>query len=156
MLLIKGVLDGAGYPIAPLQLSVWAIPTALAALAIHGLRLMLWTAGCGGRWRPVKPPRTRPHDRAGLRLWPGGLMFAAVAVLSARDGANPKRWGNAAFWGLVATSFLAGDRIGGLANGLIVIALALLPGWAPWARAGRPAPRPSSGCRAPSASAIGC
>ena len=57
-----------------------------------------------------------------------GLMFAAVAVLSARDGANPRRWGNAAFWGLVATSFLAGDRIGGLANGLIVIALALLAG----------------------------
>ncbi len=40
VLLIKGVLDGAGYPIAPLQLSVWAIPTALAALAIHGARLM--------------------------------------------------------------------------------------------------------------------
>ena len=40
VLLIKGVLDGAGYPIAPLQLSVWAIPTALAALAIHGVRLM--------------------------------------------------------------------------------------------------------------------
>ena len=57
-----------------------------------------------------------------------GLMFAAVAVLSACDGANPRRWGNAAFWGLVATSFLAGDRIGGLANGLIVIALALLAG----------------------------
>src|SRR5471032_1788257 len=57
-----------------------------------------------------------------------GLMFAAMAVLSAGDRANPKRWGNAAFWGLVATSFLAGDRIGGLANGLIVIALALLAG----------------------------
>jgi len=57
-----------------------------------------------------------------------GLMFAAMAGLSAGDRANPKRWGNAAFWGLVATSFLAGDHIGGLANGLIVIALALLAG----------------------------
>jgi uncharacterized membrane protein len=57
-----------------------------------------------------------------------GLMFAAVAVLSARDGANPRRWGNAAFWGLVAMSFLFGGRIGGFANGLLVIALALIAG----------------------------
>ena len=57
-----------------------------------------------------------------------GLVFAAVAVLSARDPANPRRWGNAAFWGLVAVSFLAGGRIGGFANGLLVIALALIAG----------------------------
>ncbi len=57
-----------------------------------------------------------------------GLMFLAIAWLSARDGNNPRRWGNAAFWALVATSFLAGDRIGGFANGLLVIALALLAG----------------------------
>ena len=57
-----------------------------------------------------------------------GLMFAAVAVLSAGDRTNAKRWGNAAFWGLVATSFLAGERIGAFANGLLVIALALLAG----------------------------
>ena len=67
-----------------------------------------------------------------------GLMFAAVAVLSARDRANPKRWGNAVFWGLVATSFLAGDRIGGLANGVIVIALAVLAGFGALGQ-GRPA-----------------
>ena len=58
-----------------------------------------------------------------------GLMFAAVAVLSARDRENPRRWGNAAFWALVATSFLAGGRIGGFANGLLVIALALIAGF---------------------------
>ena len=58
-----------------------------------------------------------------------GLMFAAVAVLSARDGENPRRWGNAAFWALVAISFLAGGRIGGFANGLLVIALALIAGF---------------------------
>ena len=57
-----------------------------------------------------------------------GLTFAAVAVLSARDPANPRRWGNAAFWGLVAVSFLVGGRIGGFANGLIVVALALIAG----------------------------
>lgn len=57
-----------------------------------------------------------------------GLMFAAFAVLSARDHDNPKRWGNAAFWGLFATSFLAGDRLGDLGNGVLVVALALLAG----------------------------
>ncbi len=58
-----------------------------------------------------------------------GVMFAAVAVLSALDRLNPRRWGNAAFWALVAVSFLAGGRIGGFANGLLVIALALIAGF---------------------------
>ena len=57
-----------------------------------------------------------------------GLMFAAFAALSAADRANPRRWGNAAFWGLVAVSFLAGDYIGAFANGLVVIALGLIAG----------------------------
>jgi uncharacterized membrane protein len=52
-----------------------------------------------------------------------GLIFAAVAVLSARDRANPKRIRNAAFWGLLALSFLAGDRLGDFGNGLLVLAL---------------------------------
>ena len=58
-----------------------------------------------------------------------GLMFAAVAVLSALDASHPRRWGNAAFWGLVAASFLVGDRIGNLGNGVLVIALALVAGF---------------------------
>lgn len=41
IVLIKGFLDGQGIQVAPLRLSVWAIPTALAALVIHGARLML-------------------------------------------------------------------------------------------------------------------
>ncbi|MFI4964266.1 MAG: DUF979 domain-containing protein [Caulobacterales bacterium] len=57
-----------------------------------------------------------------------GLMFAAFTVLSAGDRANPKRFGNAAFWGLTALSFLAGDRLGDLGNGLLVLGLALLAG----------------------------
>jgi uncharacterized membrane protein len=52
-----------------------------------------------------------------------GLVFAAVAVLSARDRANPRRIRNAAFWGLLALSFLAGDRLGDFGNGLLVLAL---------------------------------
>jgi uncharacterized membrane protein len=41
ILLIKGFLEQNGIIVQPLELSVWAIPTALAALAIHGTRLIL-------------------------------------------------------------------------------------------------------------------
>lgn len=57
-----------------------------------------------------------------------GLVFAAFAVLSAMDRNNRKRFGNAAFWALVATSFLAGDRLGDLGNGVLVLGLALIAG----------------------------
>ncbi len=43
ILLIKGFLESAGILVEPLQLSVWAIPTALAAFAVHGFRL--WRLG---------------------------------------------------------------------------------------------------------------
>ena len=52
-----------------------------------------------------------------------GLVFAAAAVLSARDVSNAKRWVNAAFWALLACSMLLGDRLGDLGNGVVVIAL---------------------------------
>jgi len=57
-----------------------------------------------------------------------GLVFAAFAVLSAADRKNPKRFGNAGFWGLVALSFLAGDRLGDLGDGVLVLGLALIAG----------------------------
>ncbi|MET3666473.1 DUF979 domain-containing protein [Caulobacter sp. 1776] len=57
-----------------------------------------------------------------------GLMFAAFAGLSAADRENRKRFGNAAFWGLFAVSFLAGDRLGDLGNGILALALALIAG----------------------------
>jgi uncharacterized membrane protein len=57
-----------------------------------------------------------------------GLMFAGFATFSAFDRANPKRFGNTAFWGLVALNFLAGDRLGDLGNGILVLALAGLAG----------------------------
>lgn len=41
ILLIKGFLEGYGIQLEPLELSVWAIPTAIAALLIHGTRLLL-------------------------------------------------------------------------------------------------------------------
>ncbi len=57
-----------------------------------------------------------------------GLAFAAFALLSAGDASNPKRWGNAAFWGLLALSMLAGDRLGDFGNGVLVIALVAIAG----------------------------
>ncbi|ETI59523.1 membrane protein [Sphingobium sp. C100] len=39
ILLIKGLLEQYGISLEPLQLSVWAIPTAIAAFLIHGFRL---------------------------------------------------------------------------------------------------------------------
>lgn len=41
ILLIKGFLEENGISVEPLHLSVWAIPTAVLALVIHGTRLLL-------------------------------------------------------------------------------------------------------------------
>jgi uncharacterized membrane protein len=57
-----------------------------------------------------------------------GLLFAVVAVLSALDRSNPRRWVNALFWGFYAASFLAGDRLGDFGNGLLVLGMAGLAG----------------------------
>jgi uncharacterized membrane protein len=66
--------------------------------------------------------------KIGLVYLVSGAIFAAFAVLSALDRNNPKRFGNALFWGLVALSFVAGDRLGDLGNGVLVLALALIAG----------------------------
>src|SRR5687768_14397451 len=58
-----------------------------------------------------------------------GAMFAAFALLSARDRSNAKRFGNAAFWGLMAVSLLLGDWLGDFGNGLLVLGLAGLAGF---------------------------
>ncbi|HZB69272.1 MAG TPA: DUF979 domain-containing protein [Sphingomicrobium sp.] len=58
-----------------------------------------------------------------------GAMFAAFALLSALDRSHPKRFGNAAFWGLMALSLLGGDVIGDFGNGLLVLGLAGLAGF---------------------------
>ena len=56
----------------------------------------------------------------------GGLFFAASAWFSARDRSNPHRLRAAAFWTLLALNFLAGDRLGDLGNGLLVVGLAVI------------------------------
>jgi len=53
-----------------------------------------------------------------------GAAFAVWAALSAQDG----RWGNAAFWALLAASFLLGSHLSDLANGVLVLALVAIAG----------------------------
>jgi uncharacterized membrane protein len=57
-----------------------------------------------------------------------GAVFAAWAIPSSRDRTNPKRWGNAAFWGLLAVSFWFGDFLGDIGNGVLVLALVAIAG----------------------------
>ena len=58
-----------------------------------------------------------------------GIVFAIWALLSARDRTNGKRWGNAAFWGLLAVSFLGGSYFSDLGNGILVLALVGIAGF---------------------------
>jgi uncharacterized membrane protein len=58
-----------------------------------------------------------------------GATFAAFSLLSAADHSNRKRFGNAAFWGLMALSLLSGDYLGDFGNGLLVLGLAGLAGF---------------------------
>jgi uncharacterized membrane protein len=58
-----------------------------------------------------------------------GVVFFSFAAASARDSANPKRWGNAAFWLLFAISFWFGDLLGDIGNGVLVLALVALAGF---------------------------
>lgn len=57
-----------------------------------------------------------------------GFVFGSFAISSVRDAANPKRWGNAAFWALLAVSFWFGDLLGDIGNGVLVLALVALAG----------------------------
>jgi uncharacterized membrane protein len=58
-----------------------------------------------------------------------GAAFASFALASARNAANPKRFGNAAFWSLLAISFWFGDFLGDIGNGVLVLALVALAGF---------------------------
>ncbi|MBD3731696.1 MAG: DUF979 domain-containing protein [Sphingopyxis sp.] len=57
-----------------------------------------------------------------------GIVFALFALLGLYDRRNPRRFGNAAFWGLLATSMILGDYLGDFGNGLLVLALVAIAG----------------------------
>ncbi len=58
-----------------------------------------------------------------------GLMFLAFAVLTLRDREHPTRIRSAVFWGLIAASMLFGSWLGGLGNGVLVLALVAVGGF---------------------------
>ena len=57
-----------------------------------------------------------------------GAVFIGFAIGSAREDTNPKRWGNALFWSLMAISFWFGDFLGDLGNGVLVLILVAIAG----------------------------
>jgi uncharacterized membrane protein len=57
-----------------------------------------------------------------------GAVFFSFAMASIRNAENPKRWGNGAFWALLAISFWFGDFLGDIGNGALVLALVALAG----------------------------
>ena len=57
-----------------------------------------------------------------------GLIFLAFAGSALRDRTNPKRIGNALFYALIALSLLAGDLLGDLGNGGLVLGLVAIAG----------------------------
>jgi uncharacterized membrane protein len=58
ILLIKGFLQQSGVIVQPFDLSLWAIPTALLAFAIHGTRLLLLD-----HWRSAKSSTTESEPQ---------------------------------------------------------------------------------------------
>lgn len=64
-----------------------------------------------------------------------GAAFAAFALFNLADTSNSRRYGNAAFWGLMAVSMWAGDWLGDFGNGLLVLALVAIAGFGGLGRA---------------------
>lgn len=73
ILLIQGSLASFGIQLTPFQLSVWAIPSAICAFAIHGTRLLLLDRSLsvragqsrdGGSSHPLDLARDEPGGRA--------------------------------------------------------------------------------------------
>ena len=84
--------------------------------------------------------------------WLVGLLFLAVAVLTVRDHSNPKRFGSAAFWGLLGGSFLYGTYVVNKTApawilGVAVLAMAALVGTRQLARGTASGPTPEEQTR---------
>lgn len=67
-----------------------------------------------------------------------GAAFAVWALLSLKDG----RPGNAAFWALLAASFLLGSHVSDLVNGALVLAMAAIAGFGGLKRSDPPTTSP--------------
>ncbi|MCZ4335688.1 DUF979 domain-containing protein [Aeromonas hydrophila] len=58
-----------------------------------------------------------------------GLLLVVVALLSAQDSSNPKRWSSALFWGSYGALFLIGQHLPPALVGVVVVMMALLAGF---------------------------
>lgn len=85
--------------------------------------------------------------------WLAGAYLVVLAWQGARDRRNPKRFGNAAFWGLMALMLLVGERLPSALAGAIVVALALLAGLGAMGRG--PATEPPAAGRSAEARRLG-
>jgi uncharacterized membrane protein len=74
--------------------------------------------------------------------WLAGAYLVVLAWQGLRDRANPKRFGNAAFWGLMALMLLVGERLPSAVAGAVVVALALLAGLGAMGRGPATGPAP--------------
>ncbi|GAB5348345.1 DUF969 domain-containing protein [Alteriqipengyuania sp. 357] len=72
ILLIQGVFESAGYPMTPLQLSVWAIPTAICAFLIHSSRIMALDRRLGRLPSSIKHRETPAEQAPIVPTNPGG------------------------------------------------------------------------------------
>jgi uncharacterized membrane protein len=66
------------------------------------------------------------HVQAAYDL--AGALFLGIAAMIALDRHTPRRRLKAVFWGLFGVSFLFGDQIGNVGNGVLVLALVALGG----------------------------
>jgi uncharacterized membrane protein len=60
--------------------------------------------------------------------WLVGAVLGVLALHTARDRGNPRRHAGAAFWGVLALLFLAGDLLPATGVGALVLLLAVLAG----------------------------
>jgi uncharacterized membrane protein len=68
IVLIQQTLSTYGIILAPLELALWAIPTAIAAFLVHGTRLLLLDRSLAA---PRRRPGPRTESEAGPRPSPG-------------------------------------------------------------------------------------
>ncbi|MFQ2200067.1 DUF979 domain-containing protein [Aeromonas hydrophila] len=61
--------------------------------------------------------------------WLAGIILLWVALSSACDASNPKRWSSALFWGCYGLLFLSGQWLPPALVGILVVMMALLAGF---------------------------
>jgi len=61
VLVIQSFYDGQGIHLEPLTIGLWALPTAVAAFLIHGVRILIFEARLGRRLARERPTAVNPR-----------------------------------------------------------------------------------------------